>query len=211
MKRLAPLLPLLLVGCGSGHDRPTASRPVFDEPARAETQACYAELSRMGVRFQPLPDRDNGHGCRLTGTVQLLDIGLPVSNLTAMRCGLARNFVGWARESAMPAARQMLGSDLVKIESMGTYACRNTIGTASARLSGHAVANAVDVSGFVLANGRRITVETGWRGGDPQSQAFLRATHDAGCRRFGTVLSPDYNAAHYNHLHFEDDHANFCR
>src|SRR3546814_3060791 len=94
-------------------------------------------------------------------------------------------------------------SDLVvKIETYGTYSCRNIYGGRSGRLSQHAYSNAIDVSGFVLADGRRIMLDGGWDGDKP-SQDFLRALHKSGCRRFGTVLGPDYNAAHYNHFHLD--------
>jgi hypothetical protein len=209
---------LLLAGCG-GHEvrpppRPAGSKPVtLNIPTSRETQACFAELSRLDVRYSPMPDRDFGGGCQVIGAVQLIDIGVPVTNLKGMRCGLAEAFVGWTRHAVAPAARQILGSDLVRVESLGSYACRNVIGSATAgnMLSGHAIANAVDISAFVLDDGRRITVLDGWRSGDPAVRAFLQAIHASACKRFGTVLSPDYNAAHANHLHLEDDHAHFCR
>lgn len=208
---------LLLAGCGSAEprsQRPAGSRPVtLNIPTSRATQACFADLSRQAVRYSPMPDRDFGGGCLVVGAVQLIDIGLPVTNLKAMRCGLADAFVGWARHAVAPAAHQMLGSDLVRIETYGTYACRNVIGNpnASARLSGHAIANAVDVAGFVLEDGRRITIQHDWQSDDPGVHDFLRTIHESACKRFGTVLSPDYNAAHANHLHLEDDHAHFCR
>ena len=211
-------LALLLAACGRGDDRPpprpVGAKPVtLNLPTSRDTQACFADLSREQVRYSPLPDRDYGGGCQVTGSVQLIDIGVPVTNLKGMRCGLARTFVAWTRHAVAPAARQILGSDLVRVESFGTYACRNVIGSATAgnRLSGHAIANAVDISGFVLADGRRITVLDGWRSGDADVREFLQAIHASACKRFGTVLSPDYNAAHANHLHLEDDHARFCR
>ncbi len=216
---IVTLAALALAGCGSVErrpaPRPAGSRPVtLNLPTSRETQACFTDLSRERIRFSPLPDRDFGGGCQVIGSVQLIDIGVPVTNLTAMRCGLARAFTGWVRNAVAPAAHQMLGSDLVRVESMGTYACRAVVGVSGAaagRLSGHGTANAVDVSGFVLDDGRRITITTGWQSSDPQIRAFLRTVHDSACRRFGTVLSPDYNAAHYNHLHLEDDAAHFCR
>ncbi|KQS05212.1 extensin [Sphingomonas sp. Leaf357] len=210
----------MLSACSGGSDsnrpppRPAGARPVtLNIPTSSETRACFADLSRIGVRYSPLPDRDFGGGCQVIGAVQLIDVGLPVTGIKGMRCGLARAFIGWARSGVAPAAHQILGSDVVKIETMGTYACRNTVGTASAytRLSGHATANAVDISGFVLADGRRITIQQDWRSTDPAVLDFLRTIRASACKRFGTVLSPDYNAAHYNHLHFEDDRANFCR
>jgi hypothetical protein len=42
-------------------------------------------------------------------------------------------------------------------------------------------------------------------------QRFLSTIHASACKRFGTVLSPAYNAAHRNHLHLEDDRAGLCR
>ncbi|WP_186729232.1 extensin family protein [Sphingomonas panacisoli] len=218
MKRLAPLLGLLLAGCAFGGresvppTRPSGAPPVtLNLPTSRETQACYADLSREGVRYSPLPDRDYGGGCQVIGAVQLLDIGVPVTGIKAMRCGLAEQFIGWTRNAVAPAAFQMLGSQLVRVETMGTYACRNTVGTAVERLSGHALANAVDVSAFILADGRRISVKDSWRSDDADVQRFWKTIHASACKRFGTVLSPDYNAAHYDHLHLEDDRKNFCR
>ncbi|WP_299419464.1 extensin family protein [Sphingomonas bacterium] len=180
-------------------------------PTSRDTQACFADLSREEVRFSPLPDRDYGGGCQVIGAVQLIDIGVPVTGIKAMRCGLAEEFIGWTRNAVAPAAYQVLGSKLVRIETMGTYACRNTVGTAVARLSGHALANAVDVSAFILADGRRISVQDNWRTDDADTQRFWKLIHASACKRFGTVLSPDYNAAHHDHLHLEDDHKAFCR
>jgi hypothetical protein len=33
--------------------------------------------------------------------------------------------------------------------------------------------------------------------------AFLREVRDGACPLFATVLSPDYNAAHRDHFHFD--------
>ena len=222
MKRLVPLLGFVLSGClfgGGGNDRlpppprrPAGAPPItLNLPTSRETQQCYADLSREKVRYSPLPDRDYGGGCTVIGAVQLIDIGVPVTGLKAMRCGLAEEFIGWTRNALAPAAYQILGSRLVKIETFGTYACRNTIGTATERLSGHALANAVDVSAFILEDGRRVSIENDWRSDDPEIRRFFEVIHASACKRFGTVLSPDYNWAHHNHLHLEDDHKNFCR
>lgn len=221
MKRLVPLLGFVLSGClfgGGGNDRlPPPRRPIgappvtLNLPTSRETQQCYADLSRERVRYSPLPDRDYGGGCTVIGSVQLIDIGVPVTGLKAMRCGLAEEFIGWTRNALAPAAYQILGSRLVKIETFGTYACRNTIGAPTERLSGHALANAVDVSAFILEDGRRISIENDWRSDDPDIRRFFDVIHASACKRFGTVLSPDYNWAHHNHLHLEDDHKSFCR
>ncbi len=207
------LAALALAGCFGG-DRPRApERPIAGPPPGAESRQCLADLSRLNVSYTPLPDRDYGGGCLLSGTVLLNDIGVPVTNLKAMRCGLARTFVGWTRGGVAPAAREILGARLVRIETFGSYACRNVIGNAysAGRRSGHAIANAVDVAAFVLDDGRRISVKAGWTSADPRERDFLRIIRASACKRFGTVLSPDYNAAHADHLHLEDDRAGFCR
>lgn len=173
---------------------------------------CHADLRALGVAFQPLPDRQFGPGCAILGTVKLLDIGVPTTNLGAVRCGEARAYAGWARNAVAPAAYQLLGSELARIESMGSYACRNVVGSAGpTRRSGHAIANAIDIGGFVLKDGRRVTIAGDWSSADPPTRLFLRTIRKSACKRFGTVLSPDYNAAHRDHLHLEDDHARFCR
>jgi len=151
-----------------------------------------------------LPNEDKGGGCTLIDTIKLMDFGVPSTNLGPMTCPLAANFAAWARYGVAPAARLYLGADVVRIETFGTYACRNIIGNPNiaGRRSEHAHANAVDVSGFVLSDGRRITIQNDWTQDGPASQ-FLRVIRASACKRFRSVLSPDYNAAHYNHLHFD--------
>ena len=203
---------LLLSACGSV-ERPTQPHTEAGRPALRETAQCFADLRREGVDFKPLADRETGPGCGIFGAVQLTDVGVPVTRITAMRCGNARAFAGWVRNAVAPAAYQILGSRLMKVEGMGTYACRNVVGSArnANRRSGHAIANAVDVGGFVLEDGRRITILNDWYASDPDIHRFLTTIHSSACKRFGTVLSPAYNAAHRNHLHLENDAAHFCR
>ncbi len=216
------LLPLLLSACvfGGGGDKrpaPIRERPsgpiTLNGPTPRETQQCFSDLSREQVRYSPLPDRDFGSGCVVTGAVQLLDIGVPVTNLKSMRCPLARTFTAWVRFAVAPAAKQILGSELVRVESMGTYSCRGIIGGGAAsatRISEHGLGNAVDVAGFVLQDGRRITVQANWHSDNPQIREFFTAIHNSACKRFRTVLSPDYNAAHHDHLHLDMGRGPFC-
>jgi len=132
-----------------------------------------------------------------------------VTNANRIACPLAQTVSAWARYGVDRAARQMLGSPLVRIETFGAYSCRNVAGTA--RRSAHANALALDVSAFVLADGRRITLQEGWDGGTEAERRFLRVVHASACKRFGTVLSPDYNAAHADHFHLEAGDGSFCR
>jgi hypothetical protein len=214
------LCPSLLAACifGGGDDhrrdrappRARAAQPPRPAETPAELRQCHVDLDRDRVSYRKLPDQSFAGGCSALGAVQLLDIGVPVTGIRSMRCPLARNFSNWVRYGVAPAARQLLGSDLVRIESYGTYVCRPIAG--SQRLSEHGRANAVDVAVFVLADGRRVSVLDGWQSSDDRERRFLRAVHQSACKRFRTVLGPEYNAAHANHFHFDEGgRGGFCR
>jgi len=189
-----------LASCG-GREKPQSSRS-GDNMTSQSARQCLAGLKSKSVRFAGLPNKSFDGGCRMIDTIKLMDFGTPTTNLGAMTCPLASSFTDWARYGVAPAAKHYLGSEVVKIETMGTFNCRAVNGSRSGKLSEHAFANAVDVSAFVLRDGRRISVLNGWRGSSAE-QAFLRRLHQSACKRFGTVLGPEYNAAHANHFHFD--------
>lgn len=190
---------------------PRAETPARAERNSAETLQCHIDLAREDIGFRALPDQRFSGGCSALGAVQLVNIGTPVTNLRAMTCPLARQFARWTREAVQPAADQWLRARVVRIETFGTYGCRSVNSRPGARLSEHAFANAVDVSAFVVEGGRRISVQDGWNGEDERVRRFLRAVHQAGCRRFSVGLSPDSDAYHYNHIHFDMGRGPYCR
>ncbi|WP_295494835.1 extensin family protein [Sphingorhabdus sp. EL138] len=189
-----------LASCG-GREKPQSPRS-SDNMTSQNARQCLAGLKSKSVRFAGLPSKSFDGGCRMIDTIKLMDFGTQTTNLGAMTCPLASSFTDWARFAVVPAAKKYLGSEVVKIETMGTFNCRAIAGSRSGRLSEHAFANAVDVSAFVLRDGRRVSVLNGWRGSS-EERAFLRRLHQSACKRFGTVLGPDYNAAHANHFHFD--------
>ena len=124
----------------------------------------------------------------------------PAGLVTA--CPVAAALVLWERDIVRPAAIRILGEQVVGIDHFGSYSCRRLNGRDDGAYSEHATANALDVAGFRLASGRRISVLGGWsRGG--KDAAFLREVRNGACDLFSTVLSPDYNTAHADHLHFD--------
>jgi hypothetical protein len=191
--------------------QPPRPRPVL--PDDAAFRQCTAGLTAKSVHYAPLPNEVKGAGCALMGTVKLLDYGVPTTNLGPMTCEIAARFTAWVRYGVLPAARLYLGSEVVQVETYGTYACRNIVGNPNmaGKKSEHAHANAVDIAAFVLADGRRVSVQTNWNGGGAEGE-FLHRVRESACKRFNTVLSPDYNAAHYNHLHFDmGGKGGYCR
>ena len=180
---------------------------------KAQTQQCLADLAAAGAQFDVLPDRNDGGGCSIEGAVQLRSVRgdagtISLSNLGPLECDAALTFAKWSRYGAGRAATQIMDSPLARVETFGTYSCRNVAG--SNRRSGHARARAIDVSAFRLENGRRISVSDDWDRVDEAAE-FLRIVHRSACRRFATVLGPDYNQAHDDHFHFETGTGQFCR
>ena len=219
---LSALLVLTLSGCQllpAGEDRDQRRvPPTIDRSAPAgasvEGQQCLARLSASGASYTPLPNRFEAPGCTQIDTVSLADLRgdagrFAIGNLGPVTCETASTFAGWARYGVDRAARSYLGAPLARIETYGSYSCRNVAG--STRRSAHARAEAIDVAAFVLADGRRIVVDGDWNGGTSAEREFLRVVRDSACKRFGTVLSPDYDAAHADHLHLEVGGGSFCR
>ena len=214
-----PVLALFAAGCqlipGSGAPQQrTVEKSAQPVVVRPEARACMADLGSKRADFTPVRDQYYGAGCATLGTVRLASIkgdnaALALAGLGPVACPLADSFAGWARYGVDRAAQQILGSRLVRIETMGSYSCRNVAG--SARRSAHATANAIDVSGFVLADGRRITVADHWSASNPAVRRFFTAIHTSACKRFGTVLGPAYNAAHRDHLHLELSRHQACK
>ncbi len=219
-RAIAPVFVLaLLSGCsfmpdGNRQSRQSARPAQPTYVPSAEARQCLTQLSTTRANFTPLPDQFFGAGCSTLNTVRLAsvqsdDANLALTNLGPVACPLATTFAGWARYGVDRAARAYLGSSLVRIETFGSYSCRDV--AVSGRRSAHATANAIDLAAFVLANGQRISVKDDWNSSDARERQFLRVVHESACKRFGTVLGPAYNAAHEDHFHLEQGGRPFCR
>lgn len=203
------LLALTVVACGGPPPRaPVAPRSTL---TGAALRQCLADLDALGVRYRRLPDQSFPGGCQQIGTVQLIDIGVPVTNLGPVTCPLARAMTGWVRQAVQPAARVWMSSAVTRVETFGSYACRPVNGVAGNALSEHAFANAVDVAAFDFANDRRVTVVGEWNGPDSDAHDFLHAVYGSGCRHFATILGPEANTFHSNHFHLDMGRGPYCR
>ncbi len=178
-----------------------------------ESSLCLALLEAAGTPYRLLPPRQAG-ACGYADGVMATAAAAKAMPLQpgspAMRCPVAAALTLWHQRIVQPAAAQYLGSAVVAVDHYGTYACRTIAG--GERPSEHGGANAIDIAGFRLADGRRITVAAGW-GGTGAEAGFLHAVRDGACRLFATTLSPDYNAAHADHLHLDmaARGGSFCR
>ncbi len=156
-----------------------------------------------------LPDRDGPEGCGLTDAVELASDASSLDSRVTAQCGMAAGWLLFERQVLQSAARQHLGQDIRRSLHLGTYVCRRIAGSQS-RFSQHATANAIDISGFVLADGTTLTVKRDWPG-DGREARFLRAVRDGACTVFNGVLGPDFNAAHADHFHLDNGPYRVCR
>lgn len=169
--------------------------------------ACRALLDRAGVRYRTLPPvRGSGGVCGYDDAVRLLPGGARRASYAptglGTSCAVAASMAVWEWQVVQPEAQALLGSPVTAIEQLGSYNCRRIGGGEAGSWSEHATADAIDVAGFLLADGRRIAVARDWKGTGPEA-TFLHRVRNGACRLFATTLSPDYNAAHHDHLHLD--------
>lgn len=170
--------------------------------------ACRTLLRNADIRTRSLPSVGEG-ACRAPWRTELR-AGGPVDyrivpDGVAPSCAVDASIVLWMRDVVQPAARRHFGSSVRRLEHLGSYNCRPIRGGTAQQWSQHATGNALDISAFGLADGRRVVLLDDWHG-TPERAAFLREVRDGACRIFATVLSPDYNAAHANHFHLDQAH-----
>ncbi len=179
MRYLLIGLSLFLAACGGG------AAEQFDRPGlQAEKLGSVRGPGRCGV--------DNAYRVSAAAGVRL-------SQPATLAKKTANRLDHWLRTEAIPAIGNR-GGGLVAIQVPSHYACRTRNSRPGARLSEHALGNAIDISAFVLADGTRITVLEGWNGKD---SGLLRRLHSSACGPFGTVLGPNSDRHHQDHFHFD--------
>jgi hypothetical protein len=108
-----------------------------------------------------------------------------ISPPAVVNCPMVVGLHAWVEKTLQPAAQEAFGSRIARLRSASGYACRNRVGSHSHadRLSEHALANAIDISGFVTTDGRTIDVAGSWgptaRDQEAQRVATARAKENA--------------------------------
>jgi hypothetical protein len=210
----------------------------------AGLEECVRLLAPTGAEVEISKPIRNGQ-CGTPAPVLLKRIaGVEVTPPAVVNCRLAARLDHWMKDTVQPVAEEMLGGRVTRIVNASAYACRQRIGTSGGRLSEHSLANALDISAFVMGGDQPIDVLTNWgpTARDRQAQAksekpagggdarpirdaeqvdgtstsnarFLRRMHAGACTVFGTVLGPEANEAHRDHLHLDlapRKHSAFC-
>jgi hypothetical protein len=175
------------------------------EPQRVYQVACPAVINGL-LKAEMAPPLNEGtceekSPLTITGVMSQGRM-VPLSSPITTNCQLATQLPGWV-EDVDGYAQSMLESPLASITTGTSYMCRGRNSSESQFTSEHGFANAVDVVGFTLEDGRSISVTENWMPAEAGEGRLLRLAHDAACGSFMTVLGPEANAEHQDHLHLD--------
>lgn len=181
------------------------TQPAPEADTRIYQVACPAVISGAVVA-KMLPPIAEGV-CMAQSPLEVTAINLngrtvELTSPIETNCEMATALVDWAGE-VDAYARAALDSELAALQTGTSYMCRPRVGGGEAFTSEHGFANAVDVVGFTLADGRTVVVKDDWTPATTPEAKLLRQSHGAACGRFTTVLGPEANADHEDHLHLD--------
>ncbi|HEX3180452.1 MAG TPA: extensin family protein [Beijerinckiaceae bacterium] len=170
-------------------------------PPGDDVETCAAILASGNVVASRQPPMHSGF-CRIENPLMLEAIVLadkkhiPLEPPVAMRCRLAGAIAQWIIEDVAPAVAAS-GQPLAALSGVGGYECRGRNGVAGAKLSEHAIGNAMDIAGLKLADGKIISVQQN------DMPVLFEKIRASACARFSTVLGPGADASHKTHLHVD--------
>jgi hypothetical protein len=165
--------------------------------------ACRLALTDEIAIAPSIPDIHGPGGCGGEDLVRLEAVVLPDKRQVALkpaatlRCAMASEIAAWVRSDIAPLTTS-LGSVISVLDNFDSFECRGRNRVAGAPLSEHGRANALDVRGFKLADGRSIGLT------DRTVPREVRETvlHSV-CTRFTTVLGPGSDGYHEDHIHLD--------
>jgi hypothetical protein len=160
-----------------------------------DERSCREGLAKEGAIFTPLPSITGAGSCGTPFPLELtaLSRDVAVSGKPVMTCRMAMALSAWVREGLAAAGD---GAAITAIDIGTSYECRGRNHDEKAPLSEHAFANAVDIAGFRLRDGRTVAV------GSPTEAPLQQALRQSACKAFMTVLGPG-SPGHGAHWHFD--------
>ncbi|WP_300296428.1 extensin family protein [Ferrovibrio sp.] len=164
--------------------------------------ACLNDLQATGAQFELIAQAEPGKdGCTLQNGVKLMRTGLTLNRPVELTCPMALRLVQFEQEVLLPEAQKLFGQSLAQLNHAGGFTCKAMTGNGK-RISEHGHGRAIDIWGFTLANGGRISVTDHFRARGREG-TYLRDVNRAACRYFSVVLGPNADAAHAKHFHWD--------
>jgi hypothetical protein len=192
---LSGLMVIVLSACGSSGSHFSTSGLI------APDTQCMIDPHSIGDA-EKIDDIDEGNGCQVSNAWRLRSAaGVSFSRPATVNCGVVGPLDDWIAHTVQPAAQQSFGESVVGVDIAASYACRARNNEYGAKMSEHGFGNAIDISGFTLESGRKITVREGWRGESSEREFLSEVRRDA-CGEFRTVLGPG-TPHHRDHFHLD--------
>jgi hypothetical protein len=154
----------------SEKEGPVAPKDVHtDEWTEAQVtfakEECAELLAGKPIEYESLLPIKEGL-CGAPAPIRVRSIGsdpkVTIDPPATMRCAVADTVLGWLTNTVQPLAKERLGSPVVRLTNAAAYVCRNRYNGTKTPLSEHALANALDVSEFVLESGESVKVLDHW-------------------------------------------------
>jgi hypothetical protein len=128
---------------------------------------CRVLLKGLDVVAVPATPWREGTECGTPAPMKLISIGksqqqVMLSPPVDLTCDMIAALHKWVQQDLQPLARKHLGGQLVRIDAMSSYSCRNAYGRAKSRLSEHGRVNALDIGAFVTGRGETARVVADW-------------------------------------------------
>jgi hypothetical protein len=191
-----PKRPALVEPTSEKPPEPTPPPP----PDPVEEAACRKALADLGVTFEPQQALDGTGTCGAAEPLKVTALpgGVAVKGAPVMVCQVAQALATWVRDSVVPQAQLHFSAKLEAVEIGTSYQCRTQ--RSGTKLSEHAFANALDVSGFAIEKRAAVIVKP-YEPETPEGK-FLSGVRAGACLQFSTVLGPG-SADHDDHLHLD--------
>ena len=194
---LSAAVAVLLSACGSS-STPQISTVGLKPPLNL----CTADPRQVADAVK-INDIDGPSACGVANAWSVRAVAsVRMSQPATVNCGVIGPLDSWLSNSVQPAAQAAFGEAVAGVDVAASYACRARNNARRGKMSEHGYGNAIDLSGFTLASGRRITVKGGWSGSSDERR-FLRAIRARACADFTTVLGPGSDRHHHDHLHLD--------
>lgn len=142
------------------------------------------EIARIGSKVK---------GCGVEDPVAVTSVaGVRLSQSATVDCSIAKALNSWVDEVAQPA----FDGKLVELQVAAHYVCRSRNNVRGAKVSEHGKGRAIDISAFILSDGKVLTVARDYN-------RLLRRIYKAACGYFRTTLGPGSDGYHEDHFHFD--------
>lgn len=175
-----------------------------DAPPRVYQTACPAVLSGLVVGKMLPPLSEGVCGLQSPLLVRAVFVNgqeVAFTSPITTNCQMAATLAGWVGQVS-DYTQSIFKTPVTGLVTGTSYMCRPRNNLTGANQSEHGFANALDVMGFELGGGQRIGLPQNWDAATAEGRA-MRFAHDAACGNFTTVLGPEANALHADHLHLD--------